>query len=132
VSKLTSALVSEYVRAFLAAFPIGTGLYVARNLRPSSPDIAAAVTATACGAGIQVTDCGEAPTPALPSMHAGAAAVMITGSHIPVDRNGLKFYLRDGEISKADEAAILAALGSAPAAIGTDQGTLRSGEVGLS
>jgi phosphomannomutase len=65
-------------------------------------------------------------------MHAGAAAVMITGSHIPVDRNGLKFYLRDGEISKADEAAILAALGSAPAAIGTDQGTLRSGEVGLS
>ncbi len=36
---------------------------------------------------------------------------MVTGSHIPDDRNGLKFYRPDGEITKADEAAILAALG---------------------
>ena len=43
-------------------------------------------------------------------MEAGAAAVMITGSHIPADRNGLKFYTPAGEISKAQEAAILAAL----------------------
>jgi len=47
-------------------------------------------------------------------MQAGAGAVMVTGSHIPADRNGLKFYLPHGEISKADEAAILAALGRAP------------------
>jgi phosphomannomutase len=132
VSELTPALVAEYVRAFLAACPIGTGLYVARDLRASSPEIAAAVIATARGAGIQVTDCGEVPTPALAlaSMLAGAAAVMITGSHIPADRNGLKFYLPDGEISKADEAAIRAALESAPAVIGPDQGALRSAEVG--
>ena len=32
---------------------------------------------------------------------------MVTGSHIPFDRNGLKFYRPDGEISKADESAIL-------------------------
>lgn len=31
------------------------------------------------------------------------------GSHIPADRNGLKFYT-SGEITKADEAAILAHL----------------------
>src|SRR5690606_35876169 len=30
---------------------------------------------------------------------------------IPADRNGLKFYRPDGEISKADEAGIVAALG---------------------
>jgi phosphomannomutase len=36
---------------------------------------------------------------------------MITGSHIPADRNGLKFYTTAGEISKGDEASILAALG---------------------
>ncbi len=33
--------------------------------------------------------------------------IMVTGSHIPFDRNGLKFYRPDGEISKADERAIL-------------------------
>ncbi len=32
---------------------------------------------------------------------------MVTGSHIPFDRNGLKFYRPDGEISKLDEEAIL-------------------------
>ena len=36
-------------------------------------------------------------------------AIMVTGSHIPFDRNGIKFYRREGEISKADEAAIVAA-----------------------
>jgi phosphomannomutase len=36
---------------------------------------------------------------------------MITGSHVPADRNGLKFYTRKGEITKADEAAIVAARG---------------------
>ncbi|ECF0056067.1 phosphomannomutase CpsG, partial [Salmonella enterica subsp. enterica serovar Coeln] len=31
----------------------------------------------------------------------------VTGSHIPFERNGLKFYRPDGEITKHDEAAIL-------------------------
>lgn len=35
--------------------------------------------------------------------------IMVTGSHIPFDRNGLKFYRPEGEITKADESAILAA-----------------------
>ncbi len=51
-------------------------------------------------------------------MGAGAAAVMVTGSHIPADRNGLKFYTPAGEITKADEAAILGALGAAAGAGG--------------
>lgn len=34
---------------------------------------------------------------------------MVTGSHIPFDRNGLKFYRPDGEISKEDEVKILSA-----------------------
>ena len=58
-------------------------------------------------------DCGALPTPALAlsSLHAGQAALMVTGSHIPADRNGLKFYVPTGEISKDDEQAILANLG---------------------
>lgn len=43
-------------------------------------------------------------------MRRGVCAVMVTGSHIPEDRNGLKFYGPDGEITKTDEAAILSAL----------------------
>ncbi|MFT6229291.1 MAG: phosphomannomutase [Paracoccaceae bacterium] len=113
VTELTADLVADHVRAFIAACPVGTGLFVARDLRPSSPDIADMVIAAARGEGLDVTDCGDVPTPALAlaSMGAGAAAVMVTGSHIPADRNGLKFYVPGGEIGKADEAAILANLG---------------------
>ncbi|SIS92678.1 phosphohexomutase domain-containing protein [Phaeovulum vinaykumarii] len=123
VVDLTPACVGAHVRAFLRACPTGTGLFVGRDLRPSSPRIASDVIAAARAQGLAVTDCGALPTPALAlaAMSAGAAAVMVTGSHIPADRNGLKFYLPTGEISKADEAAILAALAqdsadSAPAA----------------
>ncbi len=112
VTALTDDVVCGYVRAFVAVCPIGSGLFVGRDLRASSPQIAEMVIAAARRAGVDVTDCGAASTPALAlaAMTAGAAAVMVTGSHIPDDRNGLKFYLSTGEISKADEAAITAAL----------------------
>jgi phosphomannomutase len=117
VTELTPDLVADHVRAFIAACPVGTGLFVACDLRPSSRNIAAMVIAAARAEGLPVTNCGEVPTPALAlaSMGAGAAAVMVTGSHIPADRNGLKFYVPYGEIGKADEAAILANLGRASA-----------------
>lgn len=113
VVELTADLVADHVRAFLGACPAGSGLWVGRDLRPSSPDIAEAVIAAAQDEGVPVTDCGAVPTPALAlaAMQAGAASVMVTGSHIPADRNGLKFYTPSGEITKADEAAILAHLG---------------------
>lgn len=119
VTDLTPALVADYTRAFLAACPQGTGLWVGRDLRDSSADLARVVMAAAIGEGVAVTDCGAVPTPALAmaAMEAGAAAIMVTGSHIPADRNGLKFYRPDGEITKADEAAILDALGRTGAAL---------------
>ncbi|MBN8291144.1 phosphomannomutase [Rhodobacter sp. NTK016B] len=112
VVELTPDLIGAHVAAFLRACPVGTGLFVGRDLRDSSPRIAGDVIAAARGAGVDVTDCGAVPTPALAlaAMGAGAAAVMVTGSHIPADRNGLKFYTPGGEITKAHEAAILAAL----------------------
>ena len=111
VTDLTPALVQRHVRAFLAACDSGTGLFVGRDLRASSPRIAGDVMDAARATGCTVTDCGALPTPALAlaAAQAGAGAVMVTGSHIPDDRNGLKFYTRSGEITKADEAAILAA-----------------------
>lgn len=112
VVDLTDDLVAAHVQAFIRACPVGTGLFVGRDLRPSSPDIAGMIMRAAQAAGLAVTDCGAVPTPALAlaAMEADAAAVMVTGSHIPADRNGLKFYTPEGEITKAHEAAILGAL----------------------
>ncbi|WP_424177826.1 phosphomannomutase [Yoonia sp. TsM2_T14_4] len=115
VTDLTPALVTDYVRAFAATCPMGTGLFVAHDLRQSSPALAAVVAQAGQAAGLAVTRCGPAPTPALAlaAMQADAAAVMVTGSHIPADRNGLKFYTPTGEITKDQEAAILTGLGAA-------------------
>ncbi|EYD70400.1 phosphomannomutase [Limimaricola hongkongensis] len=118
VTDLSDDLVHGYVRAFIAACPHGGAVHVGRDLRDSSPRIAATVIAAVRGAGLRAVDCGAVPTPALAmaAMARGHAAVMVTGSHIPADRNGLKFYLPSGEIAKPDETAILAArdAGGAP------------------
>ncbi|MCB2128749.1 MAG: phosphomannomutase [Rhodobacteraceae bacterium] len=116
VSELTDGLCAGYARAFLRVTPHTGTLFVGRDLRPSSARIASAVAAAGVAEGLSVRDCGEVPTPALAhaAMAAGAPSVMVTGSHIPADRNGLKFYTPGGEIDKADEAAIKAAF--APAA----------------
>lgn len=85
-------------------------LLVGRDLRSSSPAIAADCLAAIRHAGLEPVDCGALPTPALAleAQRQGCPAIMVTGSHIPDDRNGLKFYLAEGEIAKADEVAILA------------------------
>ena len=112
VTGMTPALITAHVQAFLVACDTGGVLCVGRDLRPSSPRIAEDVIRAARAMGCRVIDCGALPTPALAlaAQAAGAGAVMVTGSHIPADRNGLKFYTRTGEITKADEAAILAHL----------------------
>ena len=94
----------------------GARMFVGRDLRESSPMIAARCVKALRRAGMVAVDCGVLPTPALAlySRANRAAAIMVTGSHIPADRNGLKFYRPDGEIDKADEASI-AALAGKPA-----------------
>ena len=79
-------------------------LAIAMDNRPSSPAIAAACIAAAQAFDVQVDFYGVIPTPALAfqAMQDGIPAIMVTGSHIPFDRNGLKFYRADGEITKAD------------------------------
>ncbi|MGA4555655.1 phosphomannomutase [Methylorubrum aminovorans] len=106
-----------YATAFFASVGKEAGasreVVIGRDLRNSSAGIAATVATAAAAAGLTAIDCGPLPTPALAleARRRGSCAVMVTGSHIPEDRNGLKFYRADGEITKADEAAILAALG---------------------
>ena len=124
VSDMTDEACAAYVAAFLVHLSrdghAPEALLVGRDLRPSSPRIAAACRAAARRAGVVAIDCGCLPTPALAlaAVERRLPAVMVTGSHIPFDRNGLKFYRADGgEIAKADEAGIVAALEApAPAA----------------
>ncbi len=121
--ELEGEATQRYVAAFLAHLKgIGAGgngrVYLGRDLRASSPAIVADCAAAIAASGQVAVDCGVLPTPAL-ALHAmceGGASIMVTGSHIPGDRNGLKFYLPTGEISKTDEAGILAALREAAAA----------------
>ncbi|OCO98685.1 MULTISPECIES: phosphomannomutase [unclassified Ensifer] len=86
----------------------GDPILIARDFRDSSPEIAAVCAAALSREGLRVLDCGTVPTPALAlyGLANGAAGLMITGSHIPADRNGIKFYRPDGEIDKTDEVAI--------------------------
>lgn len=86
----------------------GDPVFIGGDYRPSSPDIAATCMGALGRSGLTPVDCGALPTPALAlyAMAKGSACLMITGSHIPADRNGIKFYRPDGEIDKADEQAI--------------------------
>jgi len=116
VTELVGAPAYAYARAFCAMIAAdeaagpGGEVMIGRDLRASSPAIAALCAQAAADAGLVPLDCGETPTPALAlaAMRLPAPAIMVTGSHIPEDRNGLKFYRREGEIDKADEARIVA------------------------
>lgn len=110
VKDLTPELCFAFVASFLQGVCSGSQrVAVGLDLRPSSPDIAKACIAAIEASGAEAVYCGVIPTPALAfyAMQHQMPAVMITGSHIPFDRNGIKFYRPDGEISKADEAVIM-------------------------
>ncbi|MEK7621135.1 MAG: phosphomannomutase [Patescibacteria group bacterium] len=81
---------------------------VAGDLRDSTPRIQGAVIRAITDSGHKAQYCGLIPTPALAlwAQNANQAAVMVTGSHIPADRNGIKFYKPSGEVLKSDESNI--------------------------
>ena len=118
VADMTDEICFAYVSAFLQSTSQNAKrVALAIDLRPSSPGIAAACTAAIEQAGFMVDYCGAIPTPAL-AFHAqlhGMPAVMVTGSHIPFERNGIKFYAATREIDKGDELAISEAVVDIPA-----------------
>lgn len=111
VADMTAAVCQAYTASFIdAVVPEAHTVMLGHDLRPSSPAIAAACAATLSQRGIRVVYAGALPTPALAlfGMQMGAPSIVITGSHIPFDRNGIKFYTASGEITKGDEQAMLA------------------------
>ncbi len=125
VSELTDRVCVLYVRAFYRharAQGAPPEVCLAGDLRSSTPRLLRAAAWAIQNEGGTCTFAGFIPTPAL-AHHAGqrgCAALMVTGSHIPDDRNGLKFYLPRGEILKTDEAAISAQYAALEAAADTD------------
>jgi phosphomannomutase len=57
----------------------------------------------------KVVYCGRIPSPAIAlyGIDKALPTIMVTGSHIPADRNGIKFNHPQGEISKKDEQGIV-------------------------
>lgn len=81
---------------------------LAGDLRPSTPRIVTACATAAADLGYDVHYGGYVPSPAvaLYGINRGIPAIMVTGSHIPDDRNGIKFNRANGEIDKEDETGI--------------------------
>ena len=85
---------------------------VGRDSRISGPHLAQAVALGLVSKGNKVYQCGIATTPAMfmttvdPELDADAA-VMVTASHLPYNRNGLKFFTKEGGLDKEDIAEIL-------------------------
>ncbi len=83
---------------------------VGRDSRISGPRIAEIVIKTLSEFGVEVVDCGLATTPSMFMTTVELqcdAAVQITASHHPFNRNGLKFFTRQGGLEGADIAEIL-------------------------
>lgn len=115
VSQMNAQVCAAYTLAFLHGLELakpGQKIAVGMDLRPSSPAIVRACASAIRQAGCEIDFCGALPTPALAlyAMTQNLPAIMVTGSHIPFDRNGIKFYRAEGEISKADETAMTAAV----------------------
>lgn len=94
----------------------GDDFYYAYDLRPSSINyvepnrggLSQAVEKALEDAGMQPISLGAIPTPALTlfALQKGKGSIMVTGSHIPFDRNGYKLNTSKGELLKKDEQPI--------------------------
>jgi phosphomannomutase len=114
VTAMTDEVCFTYTCAFLqhlvglGQFVEGSTVAIAGDLRPSTPRIMTACAAAIRHMGGVVVNCGLVPSPAVAAYGFAQSipSLMVTGSHIPADRNGIKFNRTDGEVLKPDEHSI--------------------------
>ncbi len=114
VSQMTDRVCYAYTQGFLeyaaasGGIQRGGAVALAGDYRPSTARILAACAQAIADLGYQLRYLGRIPTPALAyfGIQEGIPSLMVTGSHIPDDRNGIKFNLPWGEILKSDETGI--------------------------
>jgi phosphomannomutase len=114
VTAMSDRVCHAYTLGFLGflhevgAWQPGMPVALAGDLRPSTPRILAACAVAIRDAGGEPVFCGYQPTPAMAAwaFFRCVPSLMVTGSHIPDDRNGIKFFRPEGEVLKEDEAGI--------------------------
>lgn len=116
VTDLTDRVAYAYTLGFLqylrtaSLAPVGSAVALGGDLRPSTGRIMEAVGRAVADSGGVPVNCGRVPSPAvaLLGLERKIPAIMVTGSHIPDDRNGIKFNKPTGEVLKDDEAGMTA------------------------
>ncbi len=112
VKDLSHNLCFHFVSAFLKQI-VKTSpskeIIIGHDLRPSSPIISQLCISAIEYFNFTPVYVGPLPTPAIAyyALEKNIPAIVVTGSHIPFDRNGIKFYKNDGEISKQDESLMM-------------------------
>ena len=130
---LTPAVIETIAKAFVAWLRKSSGvdtptIAVGTDCRLSGNDIKAAFVKGAVEVGANVVDCGLASTPAMfmttiNEQTKATASVMVTASHLPFNRNGLKFFTPKGGLDSKDIATILAIAESGDYAYSGTQGS---------
>lgn len=114
---LTDEAVYDIITAFVVWYtnkfsvdPATLKIAVGRDSRITGERIAKKVTEALINSGVTVYNCGMASTPAMFMTTVDMktdAAVQITASHHPFDRNGLKFFIPSGGLNSEDIAEIV-------------------------
>ena len=116
-SAMTDLVCYAYTRGFLQYLEsIGdwqrrdAAVAVAGDFRPSTGRVMEAVSRAVEDMGSRVVCCGRIPSPAVAlfGLENRVPAIMVTGSNIPDDRNGIKFNRASGELLKQDEQGMAA------------------------
>ena len=111
--RVTETLGKAFVQWLKNAVPNNEiSVAVGTDSRISGPALKAAFLKGMTEAGAKVFDCGIASTPAMfmttvSGEKSTTAGVMITASHLPFNRNGLKFFTKNGGLDKKDITEIL-------------------------
>jgi len=137
VADMTDQVCWAYVTGFLQYLKDnnlvqdGDDVGIAGDLRDSSPRIMNAAAQAVLDSGLQPINYGTIPSPAIAlyGLHRSISTIMVTGSHIPDDRNGIKFNTPLGEILKTDEQGIKAQRVSIDHHLFSSKGDLLAGPV---
>jgi phosphomannomutase len=109
---MTDSVCYAYAKGFLQYLEsigeikrAGERVAVGGDFRPSTTRVMAAVGRAADDLGYRAVNCGKIPSPAVAlfGFENKIPSIMVTGSHIPDDRNGIKFNKCAGEVLKSDE-----------------------------
>lgn len=128
---LTDEVVTELAKAFCVWLSRRTGkekvtVAVGHDSRISAPRLLACVRQgiTACGSDVVVTGLSSTPSRFMllkKPHYACDGSIMLTASHLPFNKNGLKFFVPEGglESEELSEVLEIAAEGAFPSGMGT-------------